>query len=84
MSNDKISNSMHSERQLVSGFNSKCLSIKLFCIKKTFFCKLEVGQQPPQDDWEQFGLQVNIDLFTLTDIKNKEDSGKQMKCLLAL
>lgn len=53
-----------------------------FVSKKDFLCKLEVVLQPVQDDWEQLSLQLNIDQFTLTDIKNKEDSSEQMKSLL--
>lgn len=53
-----------------------------FVSKKDFLCKLEVVLQPIQDDWEELSLQLNIDQFTLTDIKNKEDSSEQMKSLL--
>ena len=34
------------------------------------------------EDWEQLGLQLNIDQSVLTDIKSKGDSTKQMKDLL--
>ena len=38
--------------------------------------------QPVQEDWEQLGLQLNIDQSVLTDIRNKRDSTEQMKYLL--
>ena len=82
MSINKISNNMHSERQLVSSFNTNYFFITLFCIQKDFLCKLEVVLQPVQDDWEQLSLQLNIDQVTLTDIRNKEDSNEKIKRLL--
>ena len=38
--------------------------------------------QPVQEDWEQLGLQLNIDQSVLTDIRNKRDCSEQMKYLL--
>ena len=35
-----------------------------------------------QEDWEQLGLHLNIEHSVLNNIRSKEDSAKQMKCVL--
>ena len=44
--------------------------------------KLEVILQPVEDDWYLLGQHLEVKEFVLADIKQKEDSTVQMKCLL--
>ena len=65
----------------------KCYNSVLYLlyIASDVFChfpKLATILQPVQEDWEQLGLQLNIDQSVLTDIKSEGDSTKQMKYLL--
>ena len=44
--------------------------------------KLEVILQPVEDDWYSLGQHLEVKESVLADIKQKEDSTVQMKCLL--
>ena len=44
--------------------------------------KLEVILQPVEDDWYLLGQHLEVKESVLADIKQKEDSTVQMKCLL--
>ena len=48
----------------------------------SYLPKLAIILEPVQEDWEQLGLQLNIDESVLTDIRNKGDSTEQINCLL--
>ena len=48
----------------------------------SYLPKLAVVLETVQENWEQLGLQLNIDQSVLTDIKSEGNCSEQMMCLL--